>query len=181
MIAIIFAKNSQRLQNKHNMEICREKMIDRISRILSETGRFSNIILFTKNFSLKSKFAVTEEDNTDGILFDSILYCIERYHEFLAIGGDMPYIDKESIENILDNYKGNSVAYMSDNFYQPLFAIYSTDVEQPMLKYRKNGKGSIRKFMNEYSMLYIEGDQEKLKSINTEKDLIEARKNLRCL
>lgn len=181
MIAIIFAKNSQRLQNKHNMEICGEKMIDRISRILSETGRFSNIILFTKNFSLKSKFAVTEEDNTDGILFDSILYCIERYHEFLAIGGDMPYIDKESIENILDNYKGNSMAYMSDNFYQPLFAIYSTDVEQPMLKYRKNGKGSIRKFMDEYSVSYLEGDQEKLKSINTEKDLIEARKNLRCL
>ena len=72
MIAIIFAKNSQRLQNKHNMEICGEKMIDRISRTLSETGRFCNIILFTKNFSLKSNFAVTEEDNTNGILFDSI-------------------------------------------------------------------------------------------------------------
>ena len=40
--------------------------------------------------------------------------------------------------------------------------------------------GSIRKFMDEYSMLYIEGDQERLKSINTEEDLIDARKNLRC-
>ena len=34
--------------------------------------------------------------------------------------------------------------------------------------------------MDEYSMPFIEGDQEKLKSINTEEDLIEARKNLRC-
>ena len=181
MIAIIFAKNSQRLQNKHNMEICGEKMVDRISGILSETGRFNNIILFTKNFSLRAKFAVTEEDNTDGILFDSIIYCLEKYHEFLAIGGDMPYIDTESIENILDNYKGNSLAYMSDNFYQPLFAIYSMNVEQPMLKYRKKGNGSIRKFMDEYHMPFIDGHQEKLRSINTVEDLIEARKRLRCL
>ena len=42
-----------------------------------------------------AKIAVTEEDNTNGILFDSILYCLEKYQEFLAIGGDMPYIDME--------------------------------------------------------------------------------------
>ena len=128
-----------------------------------------------------SPVEIIEKENDVDIFIIEGFRAFNKSIKFLAIGGDMPYIDKESIENILDNYKGNSMAYMSDNFYQPLFAIYSTDVEQPMLKYRKNGKGSIRKFMDEYSVSYLEGDQEKLKSINTEKDLIEARKNLRCL
>ena len=45
---------------------------------------FNKIILFTRDYSLKSRYAVTDFDRTDGILIDSILYCIGKYHAFFV-------------------------------------------------------------------------------------------------
>lgn len=180
MIAIIFAKKSRRLENKHSMELCGEPMIDLISRKLLESGHFEKIILFTKDNSLKSKYAIIEPDNTAGILIDSIIHCLEEYGEFLAVGGDMPYIDQETIAGIINSYNGESIAYTSGGYCQPLFSIYSIDLYRALVKYRMKGGESISRFLNGSGVKLIEGNQEKLKSINTIKDLMEARKNLGC-
>jgi len=180
MIAIIFAKKSRRLENKHSMELCGEPMIDLISRKLLESGLFEKIILFTKDNSLNSKYATVEQDNTAGILIDSIIYCLEEYREFMAVGGDMPYIDRETISGIVNSYNGESIAYTSGGYSQPLFSIYSIDLYRALVKYRMKGGESISRFLKGSGIKLIEGNQEKLKSINTTKDLMEARKNLRC-
>ncbi|EQB73587.1 MAG: molybdopterin-guanine dinucleotide biosynthesis protein A [Ferroplasma sp. Type II] len=178
MIAILFAKESRRLKNKHSMELCGETMVDRIARILVESGYFENIILFTRDYSLKSRYAVTDFDRTDGILIDSILYCIGKYHEFLAVGGDMPYIDRDITGKIVNGYEKHSIAYDSEGFCQPLFAIYSMDIYEPLKEYRRAGGESISNFIRKSDMKCIVGLSGKLKSVNTVEDLMEAREKL---
>ncbi len=180
MIAIIFAKKSRRLENKHSMELCGESMVDLISRVLLESGRFDKIILFTRDYSLKAKYATVEYDNTVGILIDSIIHCLEEYGEFLAVGGDMPYVDRETILGIMDNYNNGSIAYTAGGYCQPLFAIYSMDLYNGLVKYRKKGSESISRFLQGTGIKLIEGNPGKLKSINTMEDLMEAKKNLWC-
>lgn len=181
MIAIIFAKESERLPNKHSMELCGETLVDRISRVLYESGYFNEIILFTKNLKLSISHGITVKDNTQGILIDSLIYCIEEYHEFLAVGGDMPFIDKELIKYIMENYSKKSVAYFANGYYQPLFAIYTSDIYENIKEYRMAGGESINRFMKEFNVPAINGDPEKLTSVNTMKDLIDARKRSGCL
>jgi molybdopterin-guanine dinucleotide biosynthesis protein A len=178
MIAILFAKESRRLKNKHSMELCGETMIDRIARILLESGYFKNIILFTRNYSLKSRYAVTDFDRTEGILMDSIIYCIGKYHEFLAVGGDMPYIDRDITGKIVNRYEKHSIAFDSGGFCQPLFAIYSMDIYEPLKEYHRAGGESMSNFIRELNMRCIQGTPEKLKSVNTIEDLIDAREKL---
>jgi molybdopterin-guanine dinucleotide biosynthesis protein A len=180
MIAIIFAKESERLRNKHSMDLCGEKMVDRVSRILLESKYFDKIILFTRDFKLGISNGVTVHDNTHGILIDSLIYCIEQYHEFLAVGGDMPFIDNDLIKCLMENYRHRSIAYFNNGYYQPLFAIYTNDIYENIKKYRMSGGESINRFMKEFNVPAVDGMQKKLASVNTMADLVNARKQLGC-
>lgn len=178
MIAIIFAKKSQRLRDKHSMDLCGEHLIDRVSRIILESHLLQEIILFTKDSSLSSKYCRTEDDTTDGILIDSILYCIGKYREFLAVGGDMPYIDDALINRIISNYAGNAIGYTSGGVYQPLFTIYTGKLYKPLIEYRNGGGESISRFLSNSGIETINADGDKLRSINHISDLDEARRTL---
>ena len=178
MRAIIFAKKSQRLRDKHSMDLCGERLIDRVARIISQSHLFEEIILFTKDTSVSSKYSRTEYDATDGILIDSILYCIEKYGRFLAVGGDMPYIDVSLIRSIISNYHGDTIACTSGGFYQPLFTIYTEKLYKPMREYRNSGGESISRFLSISGIESIDADGNKLGSINYISDLYEARKLL---
>jgi len=180
MIAIIFAKNSERLKNKHNKIICNETMINRISRILYESKFFDRIILFTKNYSLKCDNCDIIYDNTDGILMDSILYCIKNYHEFMAVGGDMPLIDYEIINKLFKSYNKKTLTYKNNGYYETLFSIYNYDIYNDLNNYRISGNNSISKFMSLYKINYIEINTLKLKSVNYYDDLLMVRKYLNC-
>ncbi len=180
MIAIIFAKNSERLKDKHNMEICGETMINRISRILYESKIFDRIILFTKNHSLKCSYCSIIYDDTGGILIDSILHCIKTYNEFLAVGGDMPLIDYNIIDNLIKSYNKKMIAYKNGNYYETLFSIYNMSVYSSLKNYRDSGNESISKFMSLYNTDYIEVNTLKLKSVNYYDDLLMVRKYLNC-
>ncbi len=180
-MAVIFAKNSERLKNKHNMEVCGETMINRISRILYETKIFDSIILFTKNYSLECNNCNTVCDYTNGILIDSILYCIKTYNKFLAVGGDMPLIDYDIINKLIKSYNGKAIAYRNSNYYEPLFSIYNMSIYNNLKKYRDSGNGSISKFMSMYSINYVEINTLKLKSVNYYNDLLIVRKYLNCI
>ncbi|MCL4453988.1 MAG: NTP transferase domain-containing protein [Candidatus Thermoplasmatota archaeon] len=178
MRAIIFAKKSQRLRDKHSMDLCGERLIDRVSRIISQSHLFEEIIIFTKDPSVSSKYCRTEYDATDGILIDSILYCIEKYRRFLAVGGDMPFIDVSLIRSIISNYHGDTIACTSGGFYQPLFTIYTEKLYKPMREYRNSGGESISRFLSTSGIESIDADGNKLGSINYISDLYEARKLL---
>ncbi len=178
MIAIIFAKKSQRLVGKHNMDICGERLIERVSRIVIESHLFKETVLFTKDSSLISKYCRIEIDRTDGILIDSILYCLEKHKEFLAVGGDMPYIDYSLIDNIIKKYSGTPITYIAEGFYQPLFTVYNNKLYNPMNKYRAGGGESISEFLRTSAVETLNTGSEKLKSINYISDLEQARKIL---
>jgi molybdopterin-guanine dinucleotide biosynthesis protein A len=178
MIAIIFAKKSHRLTDKHSMDLCGERLIDRVSRTIVQSSLFRETILFTKDSSLCSKYGRTEHDTTGGILIDSIIYCIGKYQEFLAVGGDMPYIDDALINGLISNYAGNAIAYTSGGVYQPLFTIYTGKLHKPMMDYRNGGGESISRFLSNYGIETISADGDKLRSINHVSDLDEARKLL---
>jgi molybdopterin-guanine dinucleotide biosynthesis protein A len=160
------------------MKIGNEPMIDRVSRILLKSGAFKEIILFTKNFSLGSKYAVAEMDSTNGILIDSIIFCIQKYGEFLAVGGDMPYIDEKLIYRILDNYRGRGLTFISEGHYQPLFTIYNEGLYESLVEYRRGEGSSISAFMGQAKMDTIEDNTGRLRSVNNYEDLIEANKIL---
>ena len=178
MIAVIFAKKSQRLKDKHTMDICGEHLIDRVSRLILESNLFQKIILFTKNPLLSSKYCVTENDATEGVLIDSILYSIEKHKEFLAVGGDMPYIDKVLIDKIIKSYSGSAITCTAEGFYQPLFTIYTEKLYKPMKEYRNNGGESASRFLGTSGIQTLRVESEKLRSINYMSDLNEARKIL---
>jgi molybdopterin-guanine dinucleotide biosynthesis protein A len=178
MIAIIFAKKSQRLSDKHSMDLCGERIIDRVSRIILESHLLQEIILFTKDSSLSSKYCTTEDDTTDGILLDSILYCIGKYREFLAVGGDMPYIDITIIDEIVRNYSGTAITCKSDGFYQPLFTVYNKKLYKSMKEFRNSGGESMSRFLGISDLQILNFGSDKLRSINYMSDLNEARRTL---
>ncbi|WMT51006.1 MAG: NTP transferase domain-containing protein [Ferroplasma sp.] len=178
MIAIVFAKKSQRLMGKHRMDLCGEPLIERVSRIILQSSLFDEIILFTKDPSVSSKYCRTEYDATGGILIDSILYCIEKYRRFLAVGGDMPYIDASLIRSIISNYHGEAIACISGGFYQPLFTIYTEKLYKSMKEYRNSGGESISRFLSISGIETIDVGGNQLQSINYISDLYEARRLL---
>ncbi|KJE50003.1 MULTISPECIES: molybdenum cofactor guanylyltransferase [Acidiplasma] len=181
MMAIIFAKKSERLKDKHNKIICNETMINRISRILYETGLFDKITLFTKNFSLQCKYCDVLYDHTNGVLINSILYCIKNFKEFFAVGGDMPLIDHDIIKELIDNYNKNTVSVLNHNYYEPLFSIYNYKIYDKMENYINSGGSSVKKFMELNNISYIKKDTIKLKSVNYYDDLIFVNKYLNCI
>jgi molybdopterin-guanine dinucleotide biosynthesis protein A len=166
MKAIIFAKKSRRLRDKHTMDLCGEHLIDRVSRIILESHLFQEIILFTKDSLLASKYCITENDTTGGILIDSILYSIEEHTEFLAVGGDMPYIDIPVIAEIIRNYSGTPITSKSDGFYQPLFTVYNEKLYKSMKEYRNSGGESISRFLGISALKTLNFGSDKLRSIN---------------
>ncbi len=183
MIAIIFAKKRTRFEKKHSAMLCNETMINRISRILYESSFFTEIILYTKDSDLNSKYAETVIDASEGILINSILECVGKYHEFLAIGGDMPLIDYTLLKKIIEKYNKKPVTFKNSETYEPLFTLYKMKIYNELKEYVDNGYKSINKFIekNDFDIiLENKGDERKLKSVNYFSDLINIRNFLKC-
>ncbi|MEM0139501.1 MAG: hypothetical protein QXZ44_02680 [Ferroplasma sp.] len=180
MIAVIFAKKSERLPDKHRMAICGRPMISYISEILFNSKLFSKIILFTKDAGLECKYCDKAIDATDGILIDSLIYCIENYKNFMAVGGDMPLIDRPMLYKLINSSNGNTLPASNYGYYEPLFAIYGTDIYESIKNYRLSGNESISKFFELDKLKALDMDTFKLKSVNTYSDLLFARKSIGC-
>ncbi len=180
MLAIIFAKNSMRLADKHMRTVCGRPMISFISDNLYNSGIFSEIILFTKNEYINSDNCETVPDKTSGVLIDSIAYCIKEYGTFFAIGGDMPLVDRNLINKLFNNYSNGIRIGKNYGNIQPLFSIYSQIVYENLIKSIKNDEKSMYRFLNNHGHNFIDIDSIRLKSVNYNYDLLFARKFLGC-
>jgi molybdopterin-guanine dinucleotide biosynthesis protein A len=180
--AVIFVKESVRLPGKHMLEICGEPMLARIYRVLKETGYFEEVVVYSKYRRLELKGLRIERDRTEGVLIDSIISAIENFGEFIAVGGDMPLIDKEVVSKLLDKYDGRPVAAVDCNgILEPLFAIYNNRIYDNILEYSRNNRQIFPFLMKEFSLITMSEEQSaKLFNVNTEKDFEEAREVISC-
>jgi len=181
MMAIVFVKRSQRLPGKHNLNICGKKMIQMVCEILLDSKKFDEVIIYSKDILLKCDLCDIVNDYTKGVLIDSLIAAIDEYNNFLAVGGDMPFITSTLINLLLDEYVGKPAALISnEGIIEPLFAIYNKTIIKELKEYSSTSK-SIYPFVSRRFMLINAGDlSQSLKSINTYDDLGEARKILGC-
>ncbi|MGC8561883.1 MAG: molybdenum cofactor guanylyltransferase [Thermoplasmata archaeon] len=182
MKAVIFVKQSERLPGKHLMTICGQPMIKRIYDALDQTGLFEETVIYSKYPNLVVDGCKIERDNTEGTLLDSILEAILKYGEFLAVGGDLPLLNREIIFNIVIKYhKVPVVAIDKDGTVEPLFAIYNDSVYNDLLKFSRNSK-KIFEFVDKRFQHIILNEEfsSRLLNVNTIDDLYTARKMGGC-
>ncbi|MEM3810408.1 MAG: NTP transferase domain-containing protein, partial [Thermoplasmatales archaeon] len=150
MIAIIFAKPSTRLPGKHLLQICGEPMISRIYRVLSSCRFFDDVIVYSKYQELPLVGVKIIKDLSSGVLLDALISALESFGEFLAVGGDMPYLMCRTVSLLTNSYDGRPIAAAdSSGFPQPLFAIYNRSIYEELKAYSLHEK-RIYPFLRKY-------------------------------
>ena len=182
MKAVIFVKESERLEHKHLLEICGEAMLSRVNRILKETGLFEDVLVFSKYERLQLTNIKVVNDSTEGILIDSIAKALETFNVFLAVGGDLPLIDFEVIHTVLEAYEGKPVAAVDvDGIVEPLFAIYNQSILDSLLKFSKQNRNIFPFITERFHLVHLnETQSEKLFNVNTKEDYETANRMIKC-
>ncbi len=180
--AVIFAKQSERLPGKHMMDICGQPMIKRIYDTLLRTGFFDDVLIYSKYADLKISGCKIERDGTQGTLIDSLLSAISAFHEFLAVGGDLPLLDGKTISIIVRNYHNDPVVSVdSDGTVEPLLAIYNDSIYDDLLSYSRSSKKIYEFVGKRFRRIVLDSElSSKLFNVNTMEDLKMARKLAGC-
>ena len=83
-----------------------------------------------------------------------------RTYSMLRRKTDMPYIDRDITGKIVNGYEKHSIAYDSGGFCQPLFAISSMDLYEPLKEYHRAGGESMSNFRFLHNHILFLGDQD---------------------
>ncbi len=182
MKAVIFVKESERLEHKHLLEICGEAMLSRVDRILKETRLFEEVIVFSKYERLQLKNLRVVNDSTEGTLIDSITNALEKFNVFLAVGGDLPLIDIEVVRTILEAYGGKPVAAVdADGIVEPLFAVYNHSILDSLVEFSKQNRNIFPFITESFDLVHLnETQSRKLLNVNTNEDYDTANKMIKC-
>ncbi len=180
--AVIFVKNSERLPGKHLMEICGEPMVRRIYRNIESTGLFDYIVIYSKYSELAVEGCNVERDQTTGTLIDSILSSIKLHGEFLAVGGDMPFLGADLIFRLVKEYDGRPLSVVdSDGTVEPLLSIYNPSIFDDLYESSRHSKEIYRFIRERFVLLELEQDESsELFNVNTQEDLNKARRMANC-
>ncbi len=180
MIAVIFAKVSQRLPNKHMLNICGKPLILRVYEAALNSGLFEDVIIYSKNPNLNLNVKIIP-DNSQGVLIDAIESAIKIFGTIFALGGDMPFLDSEIIRKIHGNYQNNTVYGMNaESFPEPLLAIYQEGSYINIEKFKQTSR-SISAYLKQYGKaIPLKEDSWKARSINLAEDYNNALKILGC-
>lgn len=145
MIAAILAKRSERFPGKHMKQIGGETMIGTVARTLAATGIFEEVIVFTKDSTVRTDFASVLPDSTDGTAIDSIISLLEKYGEVFVAAGDMPLISSELVSEITSGYHGIPIFPMKqDGRIEPLLGIYNQSMIDTFRSMAESGEKKLR-------------------------------------
>lgn len=182
MKAVIFAKESTRLQGKHLLSLCGKPMIQRIGDILTASNRFDEVVVYSKYPSLQIRRLKVKKDDSTGSILDSIIAAIKEFNEFLAVAGDMPLIDDEIISRILDNYDGVPVAPVTKGGrIEPLFSVYNDSILGRMERYSKENRRIFPFLIVNFQMIKLDQEEsKKMFNVNTEEDYLNVKRLLSC-
>jgi len=180
MIAVIFAKVSQRLPNKHMLNICGKPLILRVYETALNSGLFNDVIIYSKNPNLNVNANIVF-DNSSGVLIDAVESAIKLFGTIFALGGDMPYLDSEILSKIYENYENDTVYGLNnDGIPEPLLAIYNRGSDKCIEKFKQSSK-SVSKYLKNYGKaIPLKEESWKVKSINVFDDYEQALKILGC-
>lgn len=174
MIAAILAKRSERFPGKHMKLIGGDTMIGIIARKLSSIGVFSEVIVFTKDSSVKTGLARVVFDNTEGTALDSIIRLIGEYEEVFVVAGDMPMISGDFITAIASAYHGIPVFPVGEGGeIEPLLGIYNTSMLDTLRSCAESDQRKLRAAIGKcrHETVQIGKYKESLLNINRESDL----------
>ncbi|MEM0130363.1 MAG: NTP transferase domain-containing protein, partial [Thermoplasmatales archaeon] len=161
---------------------CGEPMILRIYRVLSSCEFFDNVIVYSKYQELPLAEVKIIRDLSSGVLLDALISALESFGEFLAVGGDMPYLTCRTVSLLMNNYDGIPVAAADySGFPQPLFAIYNRNIYVELKAYSLHER-RIYPFLHRYFKIINLGEEESsnILSVNTQEELAEARRRIKC-
>lgn len=180
MKAVIFAKKSERLPNKHLLPICSEPMIMRIYNQARKVEYFDDVLIFSKNPYLKLNANIVY-DTSQGVLIDAVALAIEKFGDIFAIGGDMPLVDTELISFLIKSSPElPKYGLNEEGIPEPLLAIYGGESLDKLNSFRTMEK-SVSKFLKTFGNPVNLGVHAwKAKSVNTMDDYIQVLKNIRC-
>lgn len=175
MIAVIFAKRSERFPGKHMHMINGKSLIDWVAKKIYDSGLFEKVIIFTKDKEIESSYADIVDDSGEGTLIDSIGDALDLFGEIFAFAGDMPLISVEIIEKMLTKYKGKALCpILPDGHLEPLHAIYNRTIRDEMAQYAKSGRKGVQEFIrsSNFELLQID-DKIPFFNINYPEDVAE--------
>ncbi len=176
MKAVIFVKKSERLPGKHSLYICGKSMIQIVCDSLFNQEIFDEVIVLSKDPSIKCDKCTIIKDESNGVLIDSIIEAIRLYGEILAVGGDMPYIDVNLINKIMKFYSKTPISMKNEKgIIEPLFSIYNKSIMKDMENFARETKSIFKFIEKNFRIIEAGEDSWKLDSINTIDDLIRAR------
>jgi molybdopterin-guanine dinucleotide biosynthesis protein A len=158
-------------------------MIFSIYTTIEHTGLFESVIVYSKYSNLQLDGCLVERDLTTGTLIDSILESIRIFGEFLAVGGDMPLLDAQTISELVSKYNGTPLAAVdSEGTVEPLFAIYNEQIYDELLKSSKNTKRIFGFVSERFRLIHMNRKlSRKLMNVNTPEDLEKARAAAHCI
>lgn len=157
-------------------------MVKRIYDTLNLSGIFEQTVIYSKYQNLMLENCIVERDTTEGTLLDSIISAIGRYGEFLAIGGDMPLLNKEVLLALLSQYRGEPLAAIGSNgTVEPLLAVYNRSIYDDLLSFSLQSKRIFAFIEKRFRLVRVDQNfEDRLLNVNTEEDLEIARRLVDC-
>ncbi len=127
MKAVVFAKRSERFPGKHMSLIGGQTLIDRVVSSIRRSALIEDVVIFSRDKSVKSVLCRTANDSTEGSIADSILAALRKYGRIFVFAGDMPCLSNEIINNMVNAAEGGAVVPRHRNgLPEPLHAIYDS-------------------------------------------------------
>ncbi len=155
-------------------------MIMRIYNQARKVKFFDDVVIFSKNpqLNLEAKIVM---DTSLGVLIDAVALAIEIFGDIFALGGDMPLVDSELINFLIESGQGLPKYGLNDERVpEPLLAIYGRESLEKLNTFRIKER-SISKFLKTFGNPVILGSHSwKVKSVNTMEDYQSVLKNIRC-
>lgn len=123
-----------------------------------------------------------DDDDTRGLLIDSIVRAVELYGEFLAVAGDLPFIDHEVISWLIGRYNGRPIAAIDvEGTIEPLFAIYNTSVLEDLRQFSVQNRNIFPFIAEKFDLMELDAEgSRKLLNVNTEEDYEEVLRRIDC-
>ena len=125
LIAVIFVKQSERFPGKHMAMLGNRTLLDTVAGRVVRSGLFDEVIIFSKDGTVRSGVCTVVQDATEGSIAISLLHVLNKYGDVFVFAGDMPCISADIIRQEIDLFDGRAVVpKRSDGTLETLHSIY---------------------------------------------------------
>lgn len=125
MKAVVFAKRSERFPEKHMKSTGGMTLIDMVVSEILKSEKIGEVIIYSRDSSVKSDLCRTIEDRSEGSLADSLLSALREFGDLFAFAGDMPCLSHRIMDEMIGISSGQTIVpEYPDGKIEPLHSIY---------------------------------------------------------